>query len=79
MVSGPSILATAAVENVKTWRFENPYAVVRKYETIFRYRLSGEPETMTEVPHSTSRNSVTFESFHEVDVVSSAIDFGLQL
>ena len=37
-----------------------PYAVERKYETTFRYRLSDQPTSAT----------VTFESFHKVDLVA---------
>jgi len=40
-ISGHPMLNDAAVDNVKTWRFENPNAVDRKYETILRYKLSG--------------------------------------
>jgi hypothetical protein len=45
------------VENVKTWHFRNPYAAERKYETTFRYRLTK------------GRKKVTFESFHDVEIV----------
>jgi hypothetical protein len=58
-VSGHPLLKPAAVENVKTWRFRNTYAVERKYETTFRYSLSD----------SESRH-VTFESFNVVEIVS---------
>jgi TonB family protein len=57
--SGHPLLKAAAVENVKTWRFRNIYAVERRYETTFRYSLSG----------SESRH-VTFESFNVVEIVS---------
>jgi TonB family protein len=39
-MSGYPMLNDAAVDNVKTWRFENPYAVDRKYETTLRYKLT---------------------------------------
>jgi TonB family protein len=55
--SGHPVLKAAAVENVKTWHFRNPYAAERKYETTFRYRLVTGPQ------------KVTFESFHDVEVV----------
>jgi hypothetical protein len=32
VVSGHPLLNGATLENVKTWRFDNPYAVERKYE-----------------------------------------------
>ena len=60
VVSGHPILKGAAIDNVRTWKFENLYAVERKYETTFRYRLSDQPTSAT----------VTFESFHKVDLVA---------
>jgi hypothetical protein len=54
------MLRDAAVENVKTWRFQNPYAIERKYETTFEYEL----------PLSIGRQKVTFESFHKVEIVT---------
>jgi TonB family protein len=56
-VSGHPILKGAAVENVKTWKFENPYAVERKYETTFKYRIGPVPQ------------KVSFESFHSVEIM----------
>ena len=44
--------------------FENPYAVDRKYETTFRYKLSG-----IELPNP-KRLTVTFESFEQVEILS---------
>jgi hypothetical protein len=58
-VSGHPILKPAAVENVKSWRFRNIYAVPRRYETTFHYTLS----------ESEGRH-VTFESFKVVDIVT---------
>ena len=66
-VSGHPMLRTAAMENVKTWRFENRYAVERKYATTFKYRLSG-----VEVS-SPTRAKVTFDSSREVDVVGDVV------
>ena len=40
VVSGHPLLKQAALENVKTWRLANPYALERKYETKLEYRLS---------------------------------------
>jgi hypothetical protein len=62
VVSGHPLLKGWTIENVKTWKFENSYAVDRKYETTFRYQLSADP--------ASPRIRVTFESFHHVDVVS---------
>jgi TonB family protein len=64
VVSGHPMLKGAAAENLKTWRFENPYAVDRKYETTFKYRLS-----RAEVVGET-KAEVIFESFHGVEVVT---------
>jgi TonB family protein len=67
VVSGHPMLKGAAVENVKTWRFEqNPYAVERKYETTFKYRLSG-------VESAGRRIKATFDSFREVEVVTDVV------
>jgi len=65
VVSGHPMLKDSAVENVKTWRFEqNPYAVERNYETTFKYRLSGIES------RGQKRVTVTFDSFREVDLVT---------
>ena len=72
VVSGHPMLKAAAMDNVKTWRFENHYAVERKYETTFRYRLSG-----IEVLAPT-RDKVTFDSFHEVEVVTDVVQGSIQ-
>lgn len=64
VVSGHPMLKEAAIDNVKTWKFENRNSVDRKYETTFRYRLSG-----LEVPFPKAA-TVTFESFHQVDIVT---------
>ena len=58
------MLKSAAVENVKTWKFENPYTVERKYETTFMYKLSG-----VEVPLP-KRCTVKFDSYRQVELVS---------
>jgi hypothetical protein len=67
-VSGHPMLKGAAIANLKTWKFENPYAVERKYETTFKYRLSG-----IETP-GPGRSATTFESFREVDVFADAVE-----
>jgi TonB family protein len=64
VVSGHPLLKAVAMENVKTWKFDNSAAVERKYEITFKYRLSG-----IEVA-GRGRESVTFESFHYVEVLT---------
>lgn len=67
VLSGHPMLKTGAIENVKTWKFANNYAVDRKYETTFRYHLSGvEVATPTQC-------KVTFDSFHQVEVVADPV------
>ena len=66
VVSGPLLFKASALENVKTWRFRNPYTVDRNYETIFTYRLSGRELAVGE----TKRLTVTLESFHSVEIVT---------
>jgi hypothetical protein len=66
LISGPPIsngtaveeLKRLAVENVKTWRFQNGDAVEHRYETTFDFRLSGPKEV------------VSFQSFHYITVKS---------
>jgi TonB family protein len=58
-VSGHPMLESAAVENVKTWRFRNAYAIGRKYETTINYVLT-----------ESERRHVTFEPFNVVDIIS---------
>jgi TonB family protein len=64
IVSGHPLLKGYALENVKTWKFENPYAVERKYNTTFDFRFSEQEFA------GRGRVSVTFESFHHVIVLS---------
>ena len=52
------LLKTAAVENVKTWRFQNADAVEHRYVTTFDFQIAGDDEV------------VSFQSFHHVTVES---------
>ncbi|MGA9508175.1 MAG: energy transducer TonB [Candidatus Sulfotelmatobacter sp.] len=58
VISGHPMLKDAAIENVKTWKFNNSYAE-GKYQTTFDYRLP-----------SSGPEKVTFESFHRVEVAT---------
>ena len=56
VTSGHPAFNSPTIENMRTWRFSNNnYAVDRKYEITFEYRLAGQP-------------GVCFESFHKVTV-----------
>jgi len=68
VLSGHPLLKPAALENVKTWRFINPYAVDRKYETTFTFRLSGRELPST----ATKRLTVSLESFRTVEIMTDA-------
>ena len=72
VLSGHPMLKGAAADNVKTWIFENRYPVDRRYEATFRYRISG-----VEVPAPT-RDKVTFDSFHDVEVVTDLVKGTIQ-
>jgi hypothetical protein len=67
VVSGHPLLNYAAIENVKTWHFDNRYAVERKYETTFKYRLSDK-----ELVGGTKKLTVSLESFHNLEIVTDA-------
>jgi Gram-negative bacterial TonB protein C-terminal len=68
VLSGHPLFKAAAIENVKTWRFRNPYTVDRKYETTFTYRLSGR-----ELPAGeTKKLTVSLESFSSVEIITDA-------
>ena len=68
VVSGHPLLNSAALENVKTWHFDNSDAVERKYETTFEYRLT-EGEL---APGQTRKLTVSLESFHKMEIVTDA-------
>ena len=67
VISGHTLLKEAALENLKTWKFENNNGTERRYEAIFSYHLEG-----TEFPHPTSA-CVTFRSL-QVDIVTDRLE-----
>jgi hypothetical protein len=67
VVSGQPLLNSVAIESVKSWKFKNPYAVERKYETTFRYHLSAFEVSSLGSP------TITLKSFHEIDLVSDIV------
>ena len=71
-LSGPSELANAALEDVKSWRFSLPHDLFRtewRYETEFVYRFSGREVE----PNGTPKLTVSLDSFQHVEVVSDAV------
>ena len=64
VVSGHPLLNACALENVKSWKFENPYKVERKYDTTLEFRFSSEEMA------GRGKTSVTFDSFHHILVLA---------
>ncbi len=72
VISGPKLLADAAIEDVKSWRFSLPHDLFRtewRYETEFVYRFSGKEVGTYEAPKLT----VSLTSFDRIEVVSDAV------
>jgi|KBSMisStandDraft_5_1062788.scaffolds.fasta_scaffold14746_2 TonB family protein len=70
IVSGHPLLVAAAIDNVKSWRFINPYTVDRNYETTFTFRLSGRELAST----AAKRLTVILESFRTVEIMTDAYE-----
>jgi hypothetical protein len=66
LLSGDPLLVPAAVANIQTWRFDNPNSLERRYYTTFEYRLSGRQLATGQ----TKKLTVSFESFHKVEIVT---------
>ncbi|HTS57994.1 MAG TPA: energy transducer TonB [Terriglobales bacterium] len=60
VISGHPLLNAMTIENLRSWRFENRYAVARNYEITFEYRL-------------TRDSSVCFESSRKVTVFGHSL------
>jgi TonB family protein len=73
VLSGHPMLASSAVETVKTWNFEfpeNAFQEGRKYETTFAYQLSKK-----EIEHeSQPKVSVAVNTFHHVEIMATWAD-----
>jgi TonB family protein len=70
VLSGHPLLKDAAVENVNTWRFDNPYAIDRTYETEFDYELSGR-----ELPPGEAKTlTVSVTSFQKVKIITDVYE-----
>jgi TonB family protein len=71
VLSGHPMLREAAAAVVKSWKFDLPKNLFRtewKYDTSFRYRLSGRELESNE----TAKLTVVVDSFHRIEVMSDA-------
>ena len=68
--SGHPTLREATADIVKSWKFRLPnlFRTEWKYETIFRYHLSGKERDSTE----TAKLTIVVDSFHRIDVMSDS-------
>lgn len=68
VLSGHPMLREATATAVKSWKFRLPKDLFRtewKYETTFRYHLSGRELQ----PNETAKLTVVVDSFHRIDVM----------
>jgi len=69
VLSGHPMLRDSTAATVKSWKFRLPKNLFRtewKYETTFRYHLSGRELQSNE----TAKLTVVVDSFHHIDVMS---------
>jgi TonB family protein len=67
VICGHRMLATAATENVKSWKFEFPpnfFTTQRRYETAFVYQLSDKPAD------ANPKLTVSLATFERVEITS---------
>jgi TonB family protein len=72
VLTGPPMLRDSAAAIVRSWKFDLPRNLFRtewKYDTAFRYRLSGRELQSNEIPKLT----VVEDSFHRIEVMSDAL------
>jgi hypothetical protein len=64
------MLRTATADIVKSWKFRLPnlFRTEWKYDTVFRYHLSGKGLESNE----TAKLTIVVESFHRIDVMSDS-------
>jgi len=68
-VSGNALLRPAAVENVKSWRFELPKDLYRSewdFSTTFHFKFSDDSD-----PYAGPKLTVVANSFHDVEVITN--------
>ncbi|PYU67965.1 MAG: hypothetical protein DMG49_17300 [Acidobacteria bacterium] len=71
VLSGHPMLREATAAIVKSWKFDLPKNLFRtewKYDTTFRYHLSGRELKSNE----TAKLTVVVDSFHQIEVMSDA-------
>ena len=71
VLSGHPMLREFTSATVKSWKFRIPNDLFRtewKYETTFRYHLSGRELQWNE----TAKLTIVIDSFHRIDVMSDA-------
>jgi TonB family protein len=68
--SGHPMLRDATADIVKSWKFKLPnlFRTEWKYDTIFRYHLSGKELESKE----TAKLTIVVDSFHRIDVTSDS-------
>jgi TonB family protein len=69
VLSGPPMLRELTAATVKSWKFGMPNDLFRtewKYETTFRYHMSGRELESNE----TAKLTIVIDSFHRIDVMS---------
>ena len=69
VLSGHPMLKEAAAATVKSWKFRMPHDLFRtewRYETTFRYHLSGRELE----PSEETKLTIVVDSFHHIDVMS---------
>jgi TonB family protein len=68
--SGHPMLRDATADIVKSWKFRLPdlFRTEWKYDTVFRYHLSGKELESNE----TAKLTIVVDSFHRIDVMSDS-------
>jgi TonB family protein len=68
--SGHPMLKSATADIVKSWRFRLPnlFRTEWKYDTVFKYHLSGKELESNE----TAKLTIVVDSFHQIDVMSDS-------
>jgi hypothetical protein len=76
--SGQPMLRSATADIIKSWKFKLPPNLFRtewKYDTSFRYHLSGKQLESNE----TAKLTIVVDSFHRIDVMSDSYNPQMQV